>query len=1014
MTIYPRPENDNGWGVHGPASTNRYGQEFWPLIRDILLETHTKWFLMLDAGDASNIGLAKRLVDLGIMPIVRLYRSQPNPGHLSGGQLEAIKRYLAVGCVYFITNNEPDSPREWSKPMPKNWLEVVVDNAIIDWEHITKAGGIFVFPAFSFGGDRQDIPQMIVNKGRQDIFERLVWSVHNYSLGRPLLYPEDDVTRNGTPIPAATYNAASHYKGANWCWEVSRDEVNRQRRELANPQASVLTDPTGFRAFEWINQRIVQAVGHSIPIMGTESGQNVHAGDGTARWPYADPYRASQMTFEQYQYTAQVDYYYCHCSWLLGHALFGLGMSDYEFQYPWLTALGGQEFGLKESKIKGYYEIPLLDMMREDKGMEKANGPAPKQWPLYNHPWRAGFDENIRYTDPPYILVPYLGHSPYWQLTEIKWQEQGTGRCFVRCKKDNEFVEGQEIISKWDNGQATAKTKGAADNYYGDLPVPAVCNISVFTPEPSDILTNVFIGTVHLTFEYVKDQPIPEPEPGPQPVPSPQPEPEPLPNDSDAGKLLEYTHAQLVDITHQVDLLQDKIFKFLETPAPEPPPIIIVEPDPPGPPPVEISPEAKRPGLWVANGHPGETASLMLDSQPGSLTGFYDYLSFNRIYQHKHENPITDIIVRFQHHRNWQQNPEASAKDLANIVASKWPDLKPLDPYIYFFNEANLHYENGDENPGHQPQYQTPEFYAAYADYIYKVADRIKQQVPEIKLVCPPFAYGHFEDGEPENGVPKVGWAGYDFLQKTIKSHFNNTICGHYYWGDAGGRIKARLYDPVESSWHAFRWQRLLEMCKVRYSLDAKLIIDEAGSFQAGHPDFTKDCSYYAMKCLTDPRVIALCFFLWLDPTNQPGNLPNSWCQQMSPPALEAHVGHLKEWPLPDIQAAIRKYESNDNYQAQNPEGSASGAYQYTDDTWNNYDGKKHAKEASPEVQDRRMMQDLRARDKLYHGDIEMIIAAHYYPKWAGDKSKWDTKVPVKGGIPLRLYINRVLNKWPS
>ncbi len=305
----------------------------------------------------------------------------------------------------------------------------------------------------------------------------------------------------------------------------------------------------------------------------------------------------------------------------------------------------------------------------------------------------------------------------------------------------------------------------------------------------------------------------------------------------------------------------------------------------------------RRPGLWVTNGHPGDP-SLMLSWRPGAITCFYDFLGVNGIFDYKAQNPEVPIIVRFQHPRNWHQDPEAHARQLGEMVASKWPDLKRLDPYVYFANEMNLHYENGDDNPHNQHLYTTPDFYKRYAQWVRRTAEVIKNIVPEMKLVTPPFAAGHHEDGAPDDdGNPKDGWAGFDYLYETIRDYFDNIITYHAYWGDASGSKREWLYDPELSSWYAFRWRRVLKLFETRYKMKVRLIIDEAGNFGASDPDFTDQVIYYSEQCLRDARVIALTFFLWLDPTNSPGNVPNSWVQRVR--NLNDHLTRLKN--LPDI-----------------------------------------------------------------------------------------------------------------
>ncbi|MCP4623113.1 MAG: hypothetical protein GY850_06230, partial [bacterium] len=241
---------------------------------------------------------------------------------------------------------------------------------------------------------------------------------------------------------------------------------------------------------------------------------------------------------------------------------------------------------------------------------------------------------------------------------------------------------------------------------------------------------------------------------------------------------------------------------------------------------------------------PGDP-SKMLSWRPGAITCFYDYLGFNGIFPYKAANPDVPIIVRFQHPLNWRQDPDAFARWLGEQVASKWNDLKPLDPYVYFANEMNLHYENGDPNAAHQSLYTSPEFYQKYARWVRMTAEVIKNIVPEMKLITPPFAFGHHEDGAPDsNGSPTEGWAGYDYLYETVRDYFDNILSFHSYWGHSGGSVDEWLYDPEISSWYAFRWRRVLKLFENRYNIKAKMIIDEAGNFGAAESDFTDQIIY--------------------------------------------------------------------------------------------------------------------------------------------------------------------------
>jgi hypothetical protein len=115
--------------------------------------------------------------------------------------------------------------------------------------------------------------------------------------------------------------------------------------------------------------------------------------------------------------------------------------------------------------------------------------------------------------------------------------------------------------------------------------------------------------------------------------------------------------------------------------------------------------------------------------------------------------------------------------------------------------------------------------------------------------------------------------------------------------------------------------------------------------------------------------------------------------------------------PLPNIGVdtlteLMRKNESSGNYQALNKQkkgNTASGAYQYTDATWNGFGGYSKAMLAPKEVQDRKFRQDMQARYMKFGGDPFRVIAAHYLPIYANNPQAWNQ----------RYYVDRQGRKHP-
>lgn len=124
-----------------------------------------------------------------------------------------------------------------------------------------------------------------------------------------------------------------------------------------------------------------------------------------------------------------------------------------------------------------------------------------------------------------------------------------------------------------------------------------------------------------------------------------------------------------------------------------------------------------------------------------------------------------------------------------------------------------------------------------------------------------------------------------------------------------------------------------------------------------------------------------------------------------------------RDFGLADITDWIKHRESSGNYSAINREqagNTASGAYQYTDGTWNGYGGYAKAALAPPAVQDRRFAEDIQNRYNMYHGDPYKIIAAHFMPKYANDPRTW-TQQLATGGRTKRVadYVSYVIKGTP-
>ena len=237
---YPRPPDDNGIGVHwSPGNTGAVGagdlRDHWiPQLKRM----GVKWVKLLHDG---GVEFAEMLLENGIMPVVRLYRYQPNSRNLQRAtlgrrEIDYLNRFIKAGVKYFEFNNEPELSSEWEgSNAPPNAIDYVARAAISDMETILDRGGYPAVPATAIG-TTWDLIGKIIELGGRHLFDEPVWlALHNYDINHPLDYPYDAINQRGIEITREEYDqpGSAAWEGRRWR-RRSREFVNLQRQRGVN------------------------------------------------------------------------------------------------------------------------------------------------------------------------------------------------------------------------------------------------------------------------------------------------------------------------------------------------------------------------------------------------------------------------------------------------------------------------------------------------------------------------------------------------------------------------------------------------------------------------------------------------------------------------------------------------------------------------------------------------------------------------------------------------------------
>jgi hypothetical protein len=220
------------------------------------------WFKILDDSGGNSIDTCLWLRQHDVMPIVRFYRPNPNPGKLPANALDTISRYVDRGITrWFEVNNEPNIDGEWA-PEYRATLEygnasIVMPNWLEDAEAIIKRGGYPGFPALAHCGRKP-------REGSTTTYERYFEWLATNAYDRAKY-----VFENGAWFAMHPYVFNHGYKDKDgvWHFEYPYDPIC----QADDPGRTAFDDDVGLGCTEVPTQLLKKYFGLGpLPVIGTE------------------------------------------------------------------------------------------------------------------------------------------------------------------------------------------------------------------------------------------------------------------------------------------------------------------------------------------------------------------------------------------------------------------------------------------------------------------------------------------------------------------------------------------------------------------------------------------------------------------------------------------------------------------------------------------------------------------------------------------------------------------------
>lgn len=271
LSDFPRPEGDNGRGMHWIPTTSTSDAVVDRFVREAR-EMKVKWMVILndDANVGKNDYLVKQLVANGIMPIMRVYT--PNGQPIKGDLSALVKHYREMGVSYYQLYNEPNLNSENPDGIPS--VDKYLDKWLPAAKEVVEAGGLPGIGALSPGGNFDDLEFLsqtldkLKERGEVAALDKAWLGMHNYSLNRPVDYANDS---------------------------------------------------NGFMKFKWYDAIVREKLGRQMPIISTEGGTYVGLANDKSFAPVDKASQVKDVT-DAYRYMRNREpYNFAYSYWVIAN-----------------------------------------------------------------------------------------------------------------------------------------------------------------------------------------------------------------------------------------------------------------------------------------------------------------------------------------------------------------------------------------------------------------------------------------------------------------------------------------------------------------------------------------------------------------------------------------------------------------------------------------------------------------------------------------------------------------------